>query len=403
MTRLRARDTRVRFGEAGPRLAALGLLVLAGCGKAGPPLPPLHLVPGPVTEVSARRSGDEVRFTFVVPTTNVNGPGQANITRIEMFAATVAPGALPPTTRELVNDRHVVATADVRPPAKEGAPAPDATAKDTRPGPGDRITITETLDAAKLQPEFTTMPLVAPSPAVPVTTTQPATAAPPAIPVAKRIYVIRGVAPNGRPGQPTTRIELPLSDPPAPPGDVAVKFSETALAISWTAPVTETKTAFAFNIYPAGGTSPLNATLLTEPQFAREGIEFGKEVCFVLRTVRVAGAVQIESAPSERVCVTPTDTFPPAEPKGLSAVAGGGGVVSLIWDANSEADLAGYVVLRGEVPGDKLQALTPTPIKETTFRDTTAKPGVRYVYAIVAVDNAKNTSPQSTRVEESAR
>jgi fibronectin type 3 domain-containing protein len=45
------------------------------------------------------------------------------------------------------------------------------------------------------------------------------------------------------------------------------------------------------------------------------------------------------------------------------------------------------------------------PIRETTYRDTTVQPGVRYVYAIVAVDTAtpRNQSPESTRVEEGAR
>ena len=44
-------------------------------------------------------------------------------------------------------------------------------------------------------------------------------------------------------------------------------------------------------------------------------------------------------------------------------------------------------------------------VKETTFRDTTAKTGVRYVYAVAAVDNAKprNVSDESNRVEETAR
>jgi hypothetical protein len=115
-------------------------------------------------------------------------------------------------------------------------------------------------------------------------------------------------------------------------------------------------------------------------------------------------AVSIESAPSERVCATAADTFAPAAPKGLQAVASTG-AINLIWDANTEADLAGYVVLRGEAPGDKLQALTPAPIRDTTFRDATAQPGIRYVYAIVAVDRATppNMSPQSNRAEETAR
>jgi fibronectin type 3 domain-containing protein len=102
--------------------------------------------------------------------------------------------------------------------------------------------------------------------------------------------------------------------------------------------------------------------------------------------------------------VTPVDTFPPAAPSGLRAVAVAG-AMNLIWDPNSEPDLAGYVVLRGEAPGETLQALTPTPIGQTNYTDTTVTAGVRYVYAIVAVDKASkaNTSPQSVRVEETAR
>ena len=63
------------------------------------------------------------------------------------------------------------------------------------------------------------------------------------------------------------------------------------------------------------------------------------------------------------------------------------------------------MVLRGEAPGDTLQPLTPAPLRETTYRDTTVRPGVRYVYAIVAVDKATppNTSPPSARVEGTAR
>ena len=79
--------------------------------------------------------------------------------------------------------------------------------------------------------------------------------------------------------------------------------------------------------------------------------------------------------------------------------------MNLIWDANTEADLGGYLVLRGEAPGDTLQPLTPQPIHETSFRDTTARPGVRYSYAIVAVDRATppNRSALSAKVEETAR
>ena len=84
-------------------------------------------------------------------------------------------------------------------------------------------------------------------------------------------------------------------------------------------------------------------------------------------------------------------------------VAGPDGV-SLSWDANAEEDLGGYIVLRGESSGETLQALTE-PIRETNYRDTAVKPGVEYVYRLVAVDKATpvNTSAQSEPARVTAR
>ena len=116
------------------------------------------------------------------------------------------------------------------------------------------------------------------------------------------------------------------------------------------------------------------------------------------------GPISSESAGTPTVCVKTVDTFPPAAPKNLQAVASEG-TISLIWDANTEADLAGYIVLRGAAGSGQLTAITPTPIKETTFRDTKVRAGVRYAYVVVAVDTAtpQNVSAQSNRVEETAR
>ena len=67
-----------------------------------------------------------------------------------------------------------------------------------------------------------------------------------------------------------------------------------------------------------------------------------------MRAVQVFGAARLESPSSPPVCITPADTFAPAAPKNLVAVGSEGGV-SLIWEANTEADLDGYIVLRGAV------------------------------------------------------
>ena len=89
----------------------------------------------------------------------------------------------------------------------------------------------------------------------------------------------------------------------------------------------------------------------------------------------------------------------------VAANAQGYNSVTLAWDANTEPDIAGYIVLRGEAPGDTLQPLTPAPIRDTRYADRTTRAGVTYVYAIVAVDGATpaNQSALSNRVQETAR
>ncbi|MCA1562517.1 MAG: fibronectin type III domain-containing protein [Acidobacteria bacterium] len=356
---------------------AVPLLVMglaAGCGKKGAPLAPLHVVPAAVSGVSVRRLGPSVHIRFVLPTRNAGGQGQIDLDRVEIYAIDLAPGGPTPPNRDLLTKARVVGTVPVRPPASEGESTPGAT-PDTRPGPGDTATFTEELTAESMK-------------------------------AAVRIYVLRGVARSGRPGEVSPRIGVPLGPAPPPPTGVAARSTESAVILEWTVPAVEGGAAPpAFNVYNAADPlTPLNPAPVPAGTYEHAGVTVGTEQCFTLRLVTTVAGVAIESDPSAPACVTAADIFPPAAPKGLEVVAGSG-VINLIWDANAETDLAGYVVLRGESPGDTLQALTPAPIVETTYSDTAISPGVRYVYAIVAVDKATppNASPQSARQEATAR
>ena len=68
-----AHETRrlVRFSTA-----LLVTLATVACGKKGPPLAPLRLVPAAVTDVSVRVTGQEVHLRFGLPNKNLNGPGR---------------------------------------------------------------------------------------------------------------------------------------------------------------------------------------------------------------------------------------------------------------------------------------------------------------------------------------
>ena len=140
---------------------------------------------------------------------------------------------------------------------------------------------------------------------------------------------------------------------------------------------------------------------VTEARFEDPRITWGGHRCYAIRTLVSVEGAKLESEDSAPKCVTFVDTFPPAPPKGVQAVPSEG-AISLIWDANTEKDIRGYIVLRGLASTGTLQPIMLQPIQETSFQDR-VQPGLRFVYAVQAVDTAGNVSPMSVKVEETAR
>lgn len=432
------------------------LPVFSGCGKKGPPVVPLRPVPEPVADLVARRMDSDVYLRMTIPTRNVGGTAPADIERLEIYGYTGVPVdelGKPLDDRQFRKLATLVGRIEIQPPpepeseeeqttsAKSAAPRPQQTQpEDRRPSQGMTIGLVEKLDDASLVPvtppgrgklkkEEATATTVGRGPIV----------APLVSPVAEppltRFYEAVGISRRGDVGPRSPRIQVPLVDPPAVPSIPEIAYGENTITIGWTTPagakrhvqdtaegeqlpartilVTQLQPS-SYNVYevkqePQNNEQPLipkplNASPLAAPPFQTSYDVYDVEHCYVVRTVDTVEKLQIESRPSPAACVTPKDTFPPVAPKGLSTV-GSEGSVSLIWEPNSDKDLAGYLVLRGEAPGEKLQTLVQTPIRETTFRDTSVRPGVRYVYAIVAVDNATpaNQSLESNRVEEAAK
>ena len=90
----------ILFARRGALLVFLIATILSlGCGKKGPPLPPLVRVPEPLSELKIRRLGDEVYIGFTLPTANLDGTAPADLVRVDVYAMTTQP-MLPPD-REL--------------------------------------------------------------------------------------------------------------------------------------------------------------------------------------------------------------------------------------------------------------------------------------------------------------
>jgi hypothetical protein len=439
------------------RLIGLGLVLaaVAGCGKKGPPLTPFIRVPQGIGTVETRRVGDDVFLSFAVPSQNIDMSRPADVRRIDVYAVTTTE---PRTPNRLLEGATLVGVVNVTPADPPGTtplpPAPVAgvlpPASQTLPVQGNTVTVQERLTPDLLVP----VPLVARQARQPAVRPPSTPAAPPRL---QRTYVAVAFSARGRSGPPSAPAVVSLEPLPEAPSAVSALFAADSVTVSWepsgglisflldkqlpiellpvddealarraaaqappVAPLGPTR----YNVYvslsadplqlpvaPAGrprwqsrpqqalNPQPLEAQLLTDT------LQFERERCYEVRAVRGTGADLVEGPPSRTACVKPVDVFPPAPPAGLSAVAAEG-AISLIWEASASDDVTGYLVLRGEGADATLLTVTPTPVVETRFVDRAVVAGMKYVYAVVAIDGRiplPNASEPSARVEETAR
>jgi hypothetical protein len=360
-------------------------LFCVACGKKGPPLPPLVKLPVAPADFTAARRANTVDLQFVVPGANTDNTRPANVARVDVYAFT---GPATVAEADVVRLGTRVASIAVKAPLDPNITFdpgdPDQSEGDVAPPEGEGL---DQGAAARVR-ETLTVPAAAPA---------PEGVTPPEPPV--RSYVAVAMTTRNRPGPTSRRVAVPLAPPPAAPAKPAVTYTETAVVVAWPPAAPEV----GYHVYEVAGASetPLTKAPVKETRYTDSRITWGATRCYGVRAVETVGALAVESEATEPVCVTLADTFAPAAPKGLQAVASEG-VINLIWDANAEVDLDGYYLLRAMAPGDELIPIQTTPIRETAFQDR-VPPGVRYVYALQAVDRSGNLSQFSERTEETAR
>jgi predicted small lipoprotein YifL len=395
------------------------------CGKKGPPLAPLIKLPVPPADLAALRRGNTVDVSFTVPAVNTDGTRPANVASADIYAITVPVTVPPLSDTVLLKLATKVGSVEVKAPSdpNETADADDPSDEvDAPEGPGlDQgafARVKEPLTRDMLTP--VAVPIDKHAPTAPADARSGAPLLGPQV-VPVRTYVAVGTSTRGRKGPVSKRITVPLVPPPLPPSGAKITYDETAIALTW-APVAAAVAApaeggllpsrvvgaprptIAYNVYDA--TNPdavvkLNATPLADPTYSDARVVWGEKRCYTIVAAEAIDGTVIESEPPPPACETLVDTFPPAVPKELKAISGEG-AINLIWEPNTEKDLAGYIVLRGVEAAATLQPITPAPIVEPSFTDK-VQPGLAYVYAVRAVDRAGNVSDLSARVVDTAR
>jgi hypothetical protein len=349
----------------------LAVLAAAACGRKGNPLPPLRPPPGALADVNARRIDDRVELRFTIPAANADGTTPSVIERIEIYLSPVS-AAPAPTVAQVMDARNLKGRIDVR-PADAPDPAPNRP-PDPRPVAGDAALYVDTVGPDAVGPETV------------------------------RHYVVVAVAAGKRRGPSSGLIDVPWSAAPPAPGGLTLGHDEKLLTLTWQ-PGAPGQLFRVYDVDEAGHAAdrqppagpPLAATTWTT------SVEFEKRRCFTVRAVQVAGPAVIEGAAAAPACVTPVDTFPPAPPTGLLAFPGDGSV-ELTWNAVEAPDVAGYIILRGDGTGERLQVLTGV-LKGLRYTDAQVTRGVTYWYAVVAVDTSarQNRSGESSRQQVTVR
>jgi hypothetical protein len=214
--------------------------------------------------------------------------------------------------------------------------------------------------------------------------------------VGKQVAIgVRAMGSNRKPSEWSNFEILPVVTPPETPSQPDVQDTPAGDRIAWTGRGDQ------FRVLRRIGDEKeyTVAATVTGHEWTDAGVDYGKPYTYMVQALVDAGNKRIaESDLSEPRPWTPVDRFPPAVPSGLRAdrIAN---AVSLVWEPDTDSDLAGYRVYRseGNGPWQKLADVNAVP----SYSDTTVEHGKTYRYAVSAFDKAAkvNESDRSAPVE----
>jgi len=351
-------------------LAAALVVMVAGCGTPGAPLPPSLNLPDAVTDLSATRVGNQVSLTWTMPKRNTDKLPLKNNVDVLICRREGANGVLT-DAGEL-----------------QLAPLADGTFTETLPNAlvtGTPRTIDYFVELKNRNGRSAGL-----SNAAMVLAGQ----APP--PITGFAAEVRkgGIVLRWNPGEPGAAIRLQrklLTPPPAKPH---------------TGPLSAPPEPTDQNLLVDASAGAAPAQALDQSIVLGNTYEYRAQR--VVRETVDDKAIELCSEFSAPIRVEALDVFPPAVPVGLAAVAtaadpaaGTSASVDLSWQPNTEPDLAGYEVYRREDQTPWQRISGDQPVNGPAFHDTHVIPGHTYRYGVSAVDKGGHESGRSAEASES--
>jgi hypothetical protein len=340
--------------------AALLVVLAAGCGKSGPPAPPLRMVPAPAQDLTVTQRGSQVLLELSYPKTTPGGVLLSGISALEVWDVS----RLAPKTGEPqpLDPRQYVAAATLI----LKLAGPDLALVTA----GDRLLVR-----------------------------LPAPEATAEAPVAHH-YVVRTIGPRGDRSEVSNQAILVTQAPPPAPEELNATPKPEGIEITWRPPSRGGELVKGFNVYRRDSTAreygkPLATIGPTETRYLDATATFGGSYIYAVTSVGHTAPL-VESAIQAEREVRYLDRFPPPPPGDLVALAESG-QVRLVWRSSPAADLAGYHVYRRD-PDGAPRRLTTAPIAALEYTNGGLAPGRTFLYRVTAVDQAANESDPSAEV-----
>lgn len=330
----------------------IGLLLVAACGRKGPPVAPERRLPLPPTALTATVGPGEVVLGWTNPTRRADRARLRDLEVLRLYRVSDT-GEGEPKPAILSGERVVGYTllAAIRPDHPEPA---------VIEGGQVRYVDRRDLEDGK-----------------------------------RYTYVVTASDSQGRTSPPSQRVSVFFVTATEPPAGLTAQAGDGRVELAWQPPaaLSDGRPLGAGTITyevlrvtgPEVALAPITPAPIAATRHTDAGVENDQTFSYAVRAIRAAGGGRAASRPSATVAATPRRTTAPAPPSGLVAAVSPGRV-SLFWNPSAGPDVAGYVVYRG-VPGGELVRVARVLAPATEFVDRDVPPGT-YRYAVSAFDSA---------------
>lgn len=315
------------------------VLVFAGCGYVGDPLPPALHIPEPIGDLSARQRGGNVVLEFTLPPQTTEGLALDAVSSLEIRGGQAPEGAF--DAAQWAAAARLIES----PAARKGHLA---LAVPVRDWAGRDI-----------------------------------------------VFGVRTTGAKGRVSDWSNFASVAVIAPLETPRSLRAEATAQGVQVRWEAQVRE-GAQFRVLRQKDGEDQASQIGLTSASEFLDAQTVYGTRYSYQVEAVLGPPGKEALSDVTPPVVVVPEDRFPPAIPSGLTVLAGTDSV-ELAWEPNREPDFRTYRVYRSTEESE--WRVAADGLTSPAFSDRDVMPGKRYRYSLTAVDERGNESARAQPVE----